>query len=59
VMTLIMDGRTVAQGKAPGLISRQPAEDFCVGLDNRMAVGDYITPARLTGAIKNLKIATE
>jgi hypothetical protein len=58
-MTLAIGGRTVAQGKAAGLISRQPMEDFCVGHDNRMAVGDYVAPARLTGAIKNLKITSD
>jgi len=58
-MTLVIDSRTVAQGKAPGLVSRQPVEDFCVGHDNRMAVGDYVAPARFTGTIKNLKITTD
>jgi arylsulfatase A len=58
-MTLAIDGRNVAQGKAPGLVSRQPVEDFCVGHDNRMAVGDYTAPARFAGTIRNLKIVTE
>jgi hypothetical protein len=55
-MSLAMDGRIVARGKAPGLIPRQPMEDFCVGHDNRMAVGDYTAPARFSGSIKHLKI---
>ena len=58
-MTLAIDGRTVAQGKAAGLISRQPMEDFCVGHDNRMAVGEYVAPARFNGTIKNLKITND
>ena len=58
-MTLAIDGRTVARAKAPGLISRQPAEDFCVGFDNHMAVGDYAPPARFRGVLRNLKIVTE
>jgi arylsulfatase A len=58
-MTLAIDGRTVAQGKAAGLIPRQPSEDFCVGHDNRRPVGDYVAPARFTGTIKNLKITKE
>lgn len=57
-MTLALDGRTVAQGKAAGLIPRQPMEDFCVGHDNRMAVGDYRAPARFRGTIKHLKVTT-
>ncbi len=58
-MSLAIDGRTVAQGKGPELISRQPVEDFCVGHDNRMAVGDYTPPARFTGTVRNLKITRE
>ncbi len=59
VMTLVVDGRSVAQGKAAGLISRQPADDFCVGHDNRAAVGDYAAPARFQGAIRNLAVTRE
>lgn len=55
-MSLAIDGRIAAQGKAPGLISRQPMEDFCVGHDNRMAVGDYTPPARFNGTIRHLKL---
>jgi arylsulfatase A len=58
-MTLAIDGRRVAQGKSSGLILRQPMEDFCVGHDNRMAVGDYAAPARFSGTIKNLKVASD
>jgi len=58
-MTLAIDGRIVGRGKASGLIARQPVEDFCVGHDNRQAVGDYVAPARFTGTIKGLKIAND
>ena len=58
-MSLAVNGHTVAQGKAPGLISRQPVEDFCVGYDNRMAVGEYAVPARFAGTIRNLTISRE
>jgi arylsulfatase len=58
-MSLAINDHPVAEGKAAGLISRQPAEDFCVGHDNRMPVGTYVAPARFTGTIKNLKIANE
>jgi len=58
-LTLAIDGRTVARGKASGLIARQPVEDFCVGHDNRQAVGDYLAPAQFTGTIKGLKITND
>jgi hypothetical protein len=58
-MTLAIDGRIVARGKASGPIARQPVEDFCVGHDNRQAVGDYVAPARFTGTIKGLKITND
>jgi hypothetical protein len=59
VMTLTVDGRTAAEGKAPGPISRQPSEDFCLGHDNRAAVGDYVAPAPLTGTIRRLNILND
>jgi arylsulfatase len=58
-MTLAVDGRTVAHGKAPGIISHQPTEDFCVGHDNHMPVGDYVAPAPFAGTIQKLKITND
>jgi arylsulfatase A-like enzyme len=40
-LTLTVNGKTVATGKAPGLIPHQPAEDFCLGHDSRAPVAVY------------------
>jgi arylsulfatase A len=58
-MTLAVDGKTVASGKAPGLISVQPQEDFCVGFDNGRPVGDYDGKAHFKGTISQLKVVAE
>lgn len=58
-MTLLVDGKPAASGKAPGLIAVQPAEDFCVGHDNGRPVGDYDGKALFQGVIANLKVTAE
>ena len=58
-MTLVVDGKTVARGKAPGLINMQPHEDFCVGFDNGRPVGDYDGKAHFRGTISQLKVVAE
>lgn len=55
-MTLLVDGEPVATGKAGGLLDRQPAEDFCVGHDNRVPLDKYDGTARFTGSIEQLKV---
>ena len=55
-MTLMIDGQTVASGKAPSLIRTQPAEDFCVGFDNGQPVGEYSGNAQFNGVISHLNI---
>jgi arylsulfatase A-like enzyme len=56
-MTLIVNDQPAVTGKAPGLIGRQPMEDFCLGHDNAHPVADYAEAKPLEGRITNLKIA--
>ena len=58
-MSLSINGKTVAEGKAPGLITAQPQEDFCVGFDNGRPVGDYDGKAQFQGSISKLKVVAE
>jgi len=56
-MTLAINGRVVAQGKAPGLIPVQPQDELSVGEDTRTAVGDYTAPHPLQGTVENVSIS--
>jgi arylsulfatase A len=58
-MTLLINGKKVAEGKAAGLLPVQPAENFCVGFDDKEPVADYGKPARFKGSIENLKVSTD
>jgi arylsulfatase A len=58
-MTLAIDGKIVATGKAGGLITRQPAEDFCVGFDNGHPVVDYGRDSKFEGNIFGIKVEVE
>jgi arylsulfatase A-like enzyme len=48
-LSLSLDGREIASGKAPSLIPHQPAEDFCLGHDNARPVADYGPAAPFKG----------
>jgi arylsulfatase A-like enzyme len=58
-LSLAVDGKTVAKGKAAGVIPAQPHEDFCVGFDNGRPVGGYDGKAHFLGTISGLKVETE
>jgi arylsulfatase len=58
-MTLAVDGKIVATGKAGGLIMKQPAEDFCVGFDNGHPVVDYGRESKFEGNISGIKVEVE
>ena len=58
-LNLAVDGKTVATGKADGVIPAQPHEDFCVGFDNGRPVGDYNGKAHFRGTISNLKVTAD
>ncbi|MEI7731174.1 MAG: sulfatase [Verrucomicrobiota bacterium] len=57
-MTLSLNGKLVATGKAESLIARQPQENFCVGHDDKVTVGDYDGKTLFQGTIENLKVTT-
>jgi hypothetical protein len=58
-MQLLVNGRTVAEGRAPGLIPAQPVDELSIGQDARTAVGDYAAPHPLRGKIENVRVQTE
>ena len=55
-MTLLINEQVIVTGKAKDLIANQPAEDFCVGFDNKMPVGAYDGARHWQGAIENLRV---
>lgn len=55
-MTLTLNDKIVATGKAGGLIPRHPAEEFCVGYDSSKPVTAYATNALFKGVFKGLKV---
>ncbi len=59
VMTLAINGKIVARGKALGAIEKQPAEELSIGQDTRVAVGDYTAPHPLRGKVENVKVTVQ
>lgn len=55
-MTLEIDGKPAAKGKAPGLIGNMPVDDLQVGKDLAGAVGEYKGPNPFAGTIKSVRI---
>lgn len=55
-MLLAVDGKQVAQGKAPGLIPVQPMDGLSIAQDTESAVGNYNAPFPLQGKVENVKI---
>ena len=58
-MTLSVDGKVVAQGQAPKLVTSQPLDDLNVGSDSAGPVGPYDTPFPFTGSIESVMIDLE
>jgi arylsulfatase len=58
-MSLTLDGRPVAEGKASGLIPVQPVDELSVGEDSRTAVGDYAAPNRLQGTVQDVEVIAQ
>jgi len=56
-ISIIVDGKQVASGHAPGLIANQPARGLTIGLSNQ-SVGDYDAPDAFSGKIENVKVQT-
>ncbi len=57
-MMLSLNGTEVASGRSEGVIRTQPAEDLCVGFDNKMAVAEYPEYKLFEGTLRNLKVMT-
>ena len=55
-MTLAVDGKIVARGKAPGVFTAQPQDGLSIGEDLLSAVGDYNPPHPLNAKIENVKV---
>ena len=55
-MTLSLDGKQVASGNAGGPLPRQPAENFCVGHDDKVTVDHYDGKARLQAVVSHLRV---
>jgi len=57
-MTLAVNGKIAARGRAPGLIPSQPKDELSISEDARTAVGDYQSPNPLKGKVENVDIQT-
>lgn len=55
-LTLSVNGRKVAAGRAPGLIAAQPVDGLTVGHDGGSPVGEYAAPNEFTGAVANVRV---
>ena len=56
-LSLLMDGRKLAEGKASGLIDAQPGRGLSVGnAETGAAVGEYETPNPFSGKIENVTV---
>ncbi len=55
-ITLTVDGQSVAEGKAAGLIPREPVEGLTVGNDGRAAVGEYTAPNEFNGKVEKATV---
>ena len=57
-MTLLVNDAAAVAGKAPRLIPRQPAENFCLGHDDARPVTTYTGAEPFKGRIRHLKLTT-
>ena len=55
-MTLLVNGKTAATGKAPGVFAAQPQDELSIGKDSLSAVGEYKAPFALSGKVENVKV---
>lgn len=55
-MELLVEGKLVARGKAPGTIPTQPQDGLSVGHDEKSAVGDYESPFPFKGRVESLQV---
>jgi arylsulfatase A len=55
-MTLTVGEQAAVTAKAPSLVPRQPAEDFCLGHDNGQPVATYSQVKPFEGKLTDLKV---
>jgi len=55
-LRLYVNGRRVAQGKAPDFLPGKPNESFMIGADNGTLVGDYRRPLYWRGLIYDVRL---
>ena len=55
-VTLYVDGEAVAEGKAPSLLTSDPAQGMEIGADNGSAVGNYKSPGQFVGIIDEVRL---
>ena len=55
----IDDSRTIGAVDTPGVLKRQPQEDFCVGHDNRNPLDEKAPPGQYGGKLTNLRVVIE
>jgi len=55
-MTVMLDDKTVATGKAPGLIKAMPVDGLQVGSDEGGLVGPYSSENKFNGSIDSVLI---
>ena len=56
MLSLQIDNQTPVTSKGSGVLSKQPAEDFCVGADPANPAARYVNPAPFKGTLTDLKI---
>ncbi len=55
-MQLYVDGEKVADGKASGFLTKDPAQGLEIGADAGSAVGNYESPSGFTGIIDEVRL---
>jgi arylsulfatase len=55
-MALLVDGKTVAEGKAPGPVAGEPGDSLQIGADLIKPVGEYAVPNPFAGTIRRIRL---
>lgn len=55
-LTLWINGKSVAEGRAGGTLQSQPGEGLSVGDDGNSSVGDYAAPNPFAGRVENVLV---
>lgn len=58
-ITLSVDGQSVGEGRAPGVINAQPQRGLTVGSDASAAIGEYTAPNRFSGKLENVTVRVQ